>query len=82
MLNPSEKAYVFALQALRQKEYERAATHFEKASPHFKENHEFSLLWETTRLLLAVKEELKPDENENIEIEEVYTYGKEDELRR
>ena len=81
MLNPSEKAYLFALQALRRREYDQAAGHFELAASHFKENQEFSLLWETTRLLLAVKEELKPDENEKIEIEEVYTYGKENELR-
>lgn len=81
MLSPAEKAYCLALKALKDKEYRRAADFFDRASGQFRENPDFVLLWETTRLLLAVKEELKANEHsDGIEIEEVY-YGQEDELR-
>jgi hypothetical protein len=84
MLNASEKAYCLALVALRQKNYRAAATYFDKAAPFFADNAEFSLLHETTRLLLAVKGELvsQTEVNERIEIEEVLPYGKETKLPR
>lgn len=82
MLSPAEKAYCLALQALKQKNYRDAADYFSKAAPEFTNNQEFVLLWETTRLLVAVKEELKTAENgDKLEIEEVFSYGKKDELR-
>ena len=81
MLSPAEKAYCLALKALKDKEYGHAADWFERASGKFAGNPDFVLLWETTRLLLAVKEELKANKHsDRIEIEEVY-YGQEDELR-
>jgi hypothetical protein len=82
MLKASEKAYCRALQALKQKDYARAADYFSEAAPDFTNNQEFVLLWETTRLLVAVKEELRTaDEKDKLEIEEVFSYGKKDELR-
>jgi len=82
MLSPAEKAYCLALMALKEKDYHRAAGQFAQAASDFGRNSEFVLLWETTRLLVAVKEELKTDEeNDKIEIEEVYSYGQKDELR-
>ncbi len=82
MLSPAEKAYCLALMALKEKDYHRAADQFSRAASDFGRNSEFVLLWETTRLLVAVKEELKTDEeNDKIEIEEVYSYGQKDELR-
>ncbi len=82
MLNASEKAYYLALVALRQKNFRSALAYFEKAAPFFADNAEFALLQETTRLLVAVKEELvsQTEVNEKIEIEEVLPYGKETEL--
>jgi hypothetical protein len=82
MLRPSEKAYCLALQALKEKDYAKAADYFTAAAPDFTNNQEFVLLWETTRLLVAVKEELKTtDEKDELEIEEVFSYGQKDELR-
>lgn len=86
MLRAEEKAYFQALQALKRKEYSSAAAHFEQASGAYLQNQDFMLLWETTRLLVAVKEELaasggQPGEEERIEIEEVFTYGQKDGLR-
>jgi hypothetical protein len=84
MLNAAEKAYCLALEALKRKEYRRAADYFDQAEGFFAANEEFSLLRETTRLLVAVKEELGSPESgesdERIEIEEV-EYGQENELR-
>jgi hypothetical protein len=84
MLSPSEKAYCLALQALKHKEFRSAADYFSKAASGFVNNQEFNLLWETTRLLVAVKEELNARQGgieERLEIEEVFSYGKENELR-
>lgn len=84
MLNPSEKAYCQALQALKQRDFRRAAEYFGQAAPFFRDNQEFGLLRETTSLLVAVKEELRghvADESETIEIEEYFYYGKKDGLR-
>ena len=58
MLNSSEKAYYLALQALRFKHYDKALNYFHAAAGHFQDNREFQILYETTRLLVAVKEEI------------------------
>jgi hypothetical protein len=82
MLNPSEKAYCLALTALKQKKYSSAADYFEKAAPYFRDNREFQLLRESTRMLVAVKDQLAVADNENdaLVIEEVYSNGQETEL--
>jgi len=84
MLNAAEKAYCMALVALRRKEYRRAAGYFTQAESYFADNVEFGLLAETTRLLCAVKRELAGSDSgerkEEFEIEEVISYGKENEL--
>lgn len=74
-LAPHEKAYCLALAALSQKKYRQAADHFDKAAPFFKGNKEFTLLNESTHLLLAVKKELASYNNEEdaMVITEVFT---------
>ncbi len=85
MLNAAEKSYYLALQALKRKEYRRAADYFDQAAEFFAGSQEFGILRETTRLLLAVKQELGHNvsggRNEEFEIEEVHSYGQENELR-
>jgi len=82
MLNQSEKSYCEALLALKHKDYRVAADHFDAAALHFKDNREFNLLKETTNLLLAVKaKRQKLDSKDKIEIEEVFSYGQEENLR-
>lgn len=82
MLNSSEKAYCEALLALKNKDYRAASDHFDTAAPHFRDNREFNLLSETTKLLLAVKAERESlDSKDKIEIEEVFSYGQEKNLR-
>lgn len=77
MLNPSEKAYCLALQALKQRRYTEAVAYFERAAGYFENNREFSLLRETTRLLVALKRELATLENdeETLIIEETFSDG-------
>ena len=62
MLNQAEKAYYFALQALRAKQYDRAMNYFHAAGDFFADNKEFNILRETTALLLEVKRELTASE--------------------
>ena len=82
MLDPAEKAYCSALLALKRKEYEAASDYLDKAANRFAEDSEFNILRETTRLLLAVREELTGLRNEDtIEIEEAFAHGQETELR-
>lgn len=84
MLTSAEKAYCLALLALRHKEFRKAAEYFDQAAPGFVNNQEFNLLSESTRLLVAVKDELGARHGgieERIQIEEVFSYGQEDELR-
>jgi hypothetical protein len=83
MLNPSEKAYFLALEALKRKDYPAAAEHFNKAAPHFENNAEFNLLRETTQVLLTVKTELTEFEGveEVVEVEEVFSNGQETDIR-
>jgi hypothetical protein len=77
MLNQAEKAYYLALQALKSKQYEKALNYFHAAGDFFKDNREFSILRETTSLLLAVKEEIAraegaaPTRDESIFVGEV-----------
>lgn len=76
MLSPAEKAYCQALLALKRKEYQEALAEFVKAADAFKASTEFNLLWETTRLLVAVKEELADTEKvDRLQIEEAYSRG-------
>ena len=82
MLNPSEKAYCQALLALKDKEYRIASEYFDRAASEFQTNREFALYRETTRLLLAVRQELAVLENEDkLEIEETFPHGQETKLR-
>lgn len=75
MLDLSEKAYVMALRSLKQRDYGTAVTYFDQAAGRFANDKEFSLLRETTRVLVAVKNELADvrakNDNESI-IEEVF----------
>lgn len=77
MLNTFEKAYLSALKALQNKDYALAADYFKQAAPHYKNNKEFNLYYETIRLLLAVKEQLADMDvnDDNIKIEETFTHG-------
>ena len=76
MLNTSEKAYCLALLALKRKEYRSAVEQFDKAAPHFKNDKEFNLYCESTRLLLAVKQEVEMIEDvDRLEIEEAFPNG-------
>ena len=77
MLNAFEKAYISALKALQRKDYSQAADYFNQAAPFFKDNREFHLLQETTRLLLAVKEQLAAVDvdDDKIKIEETFSNG-------
>ncbi len=62
MLVDSEKAYCQALVALKKRDYQTAVAKFAKASAGvgtFSANEEFDLLYQTTQLLLAVKQELR-----------------------
>lgn len=76
MLRVAEKAYSQALLALKRKDYAEAVRKFELAALEFTDNQEFELLHETTRLLVAVKDELTDIGNEDrLEIEEVFSNG-------
>jgi len=66
VLNQSEKAYYFALQALRARQYDRAMNYFHTAGDFFADNKEFCILRETTALLLAVKQEIAAAEGQEI----------------
>lgn len=69
MLSSSEKAYCLALTALKEKDYANAVVHFDRAADEFGTDKEFTLLRESTRLLVAVKEELgggKPVSNDEL----------------
>ena len=62
MLVDSEKAYCQALVALKNRDYQTAVMKFAKASGDLETigtNEEFDLLYQTTQLLLAVKQELR-----------------------
>jgi outer membrane protein assembly factor BamD (BamD/ComL family) len=83
VLNPAEKAYLQALQALREKQYGQAAGYFDRAAEFFGNNREFSLLKETTHLLLEVKKMIAAAEGRNDDVliaEEIINYGKETKL--
>ena len=55
MLKQAEKAYYFALQALKAKQYAKALNYFHSAGDYFKDNQEFLILRDTTELLMTVK---------------------------
>lgn len=76
MLSVGEKAYCAALLALKNKEYSNALNYFEKAAPFFSAHKEFTLYYETTRLLVEVKRKLGTLEvDDKLEIEEIFTHG-------
>ena len=76
MLSGPEKAYCAALLALKHKDYKAAVEHFENAAPHYQGNREFGILLETTRLLVAVKDQLtQPMNHERLDVEEVFSNG-------
>ncbi len=76
VLNPSEKAHCRALVALKNKDYRLAVEEFDKAAPFFREDKEFALLRETTRLLVTVQNEIATQtKSERLEIEEVFSDG-------
>lgn len=54
----SEKAYYRALLALKNRNYRAASGFLKSAENQFADSIEFRILSETTRLLLAVKEEI------------------------
>jgi hypothetical protein len=58
MQTESEKAYYLAMTSLKKRDYEKALDNFKKAESGYGTNSDFSLLYETTRLLVAVKTEL------------------------
>jgi hypothetical protein len=62
--------------AVRQKEYLRASEQFDRAAAYFRQDEEFGILRESTRLLLEVKKELARLGKENeLQIEEVFSDG-------
>jgi hypothetical protein len=63
-VNPGEKAYFQALQALCDRDFNAASGFFKLAENQFAENLEFRILSEATDLLLAVKEEIGELEKE------------------
>ncbi len=82
MLEPEEKAYCRALLALKRKDYRSAVDHFRQAAPRFRQDREFVLLRETTRLLLAVKEERKRiSTRQDAVTKETFSHGQEDLVR-
>ena len=77
MLEPSEKSYCQALQALMRRDYRVAADHFDEAAPYLENNLELELLRAATRLLVTVREELDVPKaaDGRIEIEEAFSDG-------
>lgn len=76
MLSGGEKSYVAALLALKRKDYRLALEQFEKAAPHYAGDKEFGIYLETTRLLVAVQQEIaRPRTHERLDIEEVFSNG-------
>lgn len=59
MLSEQEKAFCRALLALKKGDYKAALGCFESVNGNVGTNSEFVLLYETTKLLLAVKNELR-----------------------
>lgn len=78
MLETSEKAYFQALRALERKQYQQAVGYFDQAAEFFKGSRDFTLLRETTRLLVELKRTLAAAENrddETLIVEETFTDG-------
>jgi hypothetical protein len=72
MLSDAEKAYSRGLEAIRKKDFRAAIGFFKSAENQFAENEEFRILFGSTELLLAVKDEIFELENNKIEIEEYF----------
>ncbi len=71
----TEKAYCEALAALKQKNYSEAVERFEIAALEYGTNNEFNLLYQSTRLLLEVKKELKAIARISLEEKELIING-------
>ena len=67
MLAKREKAYCRALLALKKRDYKTAMSCFGSADGDFGTNSEFNLLYQTTKLLLAVRTELEAKTVSDIE---------------
>lgn len=68
MVFDSDEAYYKALLALKSRDYRKAAGYLKSAENQFADSLEFRILLETTRLLLAVKEEIFDLELEEVKI--------------
>ena len=75
MLAGTEKAYREALDALKRKNYSEAVESFEIAALEYGTNSEFNLLYQSTRLLLEVKKELKEIARISLEEKELIING-------
>ena len=76
MLSGGEKAYCTALTALKHRDYKVALEQFEKAAPFFEGDKEFNLCFETTRLLVAVRDEMaRLKQDDKLDVEEVFSNG-------
>lgn len=75
MLNQAEKAYILALKSVAAQRYESAVVYFEQAADSFRDNVEFNLIREATRLLVAVKLELAGGEKADLAEIETITSG-------
>ncbi len=58
MSNDPRKAYLRAVQSLKEKDYPATMGFLKSAEIQFADDIDFRILRETTRLLLAVKEEI------------------------
>ena len=58
MLNKEEKAYCSGMTALKKGDFSTASVFFKDAEKQFAGNDDFCILFHTTDLLLAVKEEI------------------------
>jgi hypothetical protein len=61
-----EKAYYKAIQSLTDKDYSAVLGFLKAAEIQFADDHDFRILKGTTRLLLAVKDEIHELENANL----------------
>lgn len=63
MQTDARKAYLVAIRSLKEKNYQAAFGFLKSAEIQFADDLDFRILRETTRLLLAVKDEISELEN-------------------
>jgi len=78
MINRAENAYGHALEALSVRDYAIASGFLKSAEKEFAGDADFRILFESVRLLLAVKEELFELENKNRQ--EIDSHGEKAEI--